>query len=98
MWDLLGPGFERVSLALAGRFLTTEPPGEPVAAFSAIHFYEACKTKIVPLEGWCSVSISWVKRGLNVKEFLIHLEHFKQVANPVGSWTLYSQREWDCIF
>ena len=49
MWDLLGLGFERVSLALAGRFFTTKPPGEPVAAFSAIHFYEACKTKISPL-------------------------------------------------
>ena len=28
MWDLPGPGFEPMSLALAGRFLTTEPPGE----------------------------------------------------------------------
>ena len=98
MWDLLGLGFEGVSLALASRFFTTEPPGEPVAAFFAIHFYEACKTKISPLEGCCSVSISWVKRGLNVKEFLIHLEHFNQVANPVGIWRLYLQREWDCVF
>ena len=98
MWDLPGPGIKPVSLALAGRFFTTEPPGEPVAAFSAIHFYEPCKTKISLLERWLSVSISWVKRGLNVKEFLIHLEHFNQVANPVGIWRLYHQREWDCIF
>ena len=27
--DLPGPGVESVSPALAGRFLTTEPPGEP---------------------------------------------------------------------
>ena len=28
MWDLPGPGLEPVSPALAGRFLTTEPPGK----------------------------------------------------------------------
>ena len=27
MWDLPGPGLERVSPALAGGFLTTAPPG-----------------------------------------------------------------------
>ena len=34
MWDLPGPGLEPVSPALAGRFLTTAPPGKshkPVA-------------------------------------------------------------------
>ena len=29
MWDLPGPGHEPMSLALAGRFLTTAPPGKP---------------------------------------------------------------------
>ena len=29
MWDLPGPGIEPESLALAGRFFTTEPPGKP---------------------------------------------------------------------
>ena len=29
MWDLPGPGLEPVSLALAGGFLTTTPPGKP---------------------------------------------------------------------
>ena len=28
MWDLPGPGLEPGSPALAGRFLTTAPPGE----------------------------------------------------------------------
>ena len=28
MWDLAGPGIEPVFPALAGRFLTTEPPGK----------------------------------------------------------------------
>ena len=30
MWDLLSPGIEPVFLALAGRFLTTAPPGKPL--------------------------------------------------------------------
>ena len=29
MWELPGPGLEPVSPALAGRFLTTVPPGKP---------------------------------------------------------------------
>ena len=29
MWDLPGPGIEPVSPALAGRFLSTAPPGKP---------------------------------------------------------------------
>ena len=32
MWDLPGPGLEPVSPALAGRFLTTAPPGKPTAS------------------------------------------------------------------
>ena len=30
MWDLPGPGLEPVFPALAGRFLTTAPPGKPL--------------------------------------------------------------------
>ena len=33
MWDLPGPGFEPVSLALAGGFLTTEPRGKPLTLY-----------------------------------------------------------------
>ena len=33
MWDLPGPGLEPVSPALAGRFLTTVPPGKPPHPF-----------------------------------------------------------------
>ena len=33
MWDLPGPGLEPVSPALAGGFLTTEPPGKPFSCF-----------------------------------------------------------------
>ena len=31
MWDLPGPGLEPVSPALADGFLTTAPPGKPLA-------------------------------------------------------------------
>ena len=34
MWDLPGPGLEPVSPALAGRFLTTAPPGKPTTTIS----------------------------------------------------------------
>ena len=34
MWDLPGPGLKPVSRALAGRFLTTAPPGKPPPAHS----------------------------------------------------------------
>ena len=32
LWDLFGPGIEPVSPALAGGFITTEPPGKPLIA------------------------------------------------------------------
>ena len=34
LWDLPGPGLEPTSLALAGRFLTTAPPGKPCVEWS----------------------------------------------------------------
>ena len=33
VWDLPGPGIEPVFPALAGRFLTTGPPGKPTTGF-----------------------------------------------------------------
>ena len=36
MWDLLRPGLEPVSPALAGRFLTTAPPGKPRSLYLLI--------------------------------------------------------------
>ena len=32
-WDLPGPGMELMSPALAGRFLSTAPPGKALLAF-----------------------------------------------------------------
>ena len=39
MWDLPGPGIEPVSPALAGRFLTTEPPGKPQPCYSMNQYF-----------------------------------------------------------
>ena len=40
MWDLPGPGLEPVSPALAGRFLTTAPPGksQSLSSYPTISF------------------------------------------------------------
>ena len=40
MWDLPGPGFEPMSPALAGRFLTTVPPGKSLNYYSYPIFRE----------------------------------------------------------
>ena len=42
MWDLPGPGLEPMSPALAGGFLTTEPPGNS----QDIEFYQTLSTSI----------------------------------------------------
>ena len=39
MWDLLGPGLEPVSPALAGGFLTTAPLGKPCFLINRLLFY-----------------------------------------------------------
>ena len=39
MWDLPGPGFEPVPLALAGGFFTTEPSGSPMSIYFLIYFF-----------------------------------------------------------
>ena len=39
MWDLPGPGLEPVYPALAGRFLTTVPPGKPLDCYIKVKFF-----------------------------------------------------------
>ena len=51
MWGLPGPGFESESLALAGGFFTTEPPGKPRNSYwrpTVLHYtdLEAGHTKL----------------------------------------------------
>ena len=45
MWDLPGPGLELMCPALAGRFLTTAPPGKPALGNldEMDKFQERCK-------------------------------------------------------
>ena len=38
MWDLPGLGLKPMSPALAGRFLTTAPPGKPLELFITLLF------------------------------------------------------------
>ena len=44
MWDLPRPGLEPVSLALAGRFSTTAPPGKPCN-----YFFKKCNADKIPV-------------------------------------------------
>ena len=48
MWDLPEPGLEPVSPALAGRFLTTAPPGKPLPHYfySCIQSYNSLMTRL----------------------------------------------------
>ena len=41
MWDLPGPGLEPMSPALAGGFLTTEPPGKSPHVYFRLHFFSS---------------------------------------------------------
>ena len=54
MWDLPGPGIEPVSLALAGGFLTTAPPGKPKRNKLLIYWY-------MQQFRWISRELCWVK-------------------------------------
>ena len=44
MWDLPGPGIEPVSPALAGRFLTTGPPGKSP---DCLYFLDEIESKVI---------------------------------------------------
>ena len=44
-----GPGIESVSLALAGGFFVTEPPGKPSITFLLNSLSSASPTEFVPL-------------------------------------------------
>ena len=44
MWDLLGPGLEPASSALAGGLLTTAPPGKPLFVHMSIYL---CRIQVL---------------------------------------------------
>ena len=61
MWDLPGPGIEPVFPALAGGFLTTEPPGKPhiyLFIFKTTNQLEKELWRWVESTGWESVRLS----------------------------------------
>ena len=59
MWNLPGPGTDPVSLALAGGFLATGPPGEVLlqspgrkfSAAAAAKLLQLCRTLDNPIDG-----------------------------------------------
>ena len=61
MWDHPGPGLEHVSFVLAGRFLTTAPPGKPR---KEILFYGGFKTE--------RTRCSDAGNSLNNKKIILH--------------------------
>ena len=55
MWDLPRPGLEPVFPALAGGFLTTEPPGKPreillITTLSLTELFNKSANRIITLE------------------------------------------------
>ena len=48
MWDLLRPGLEPVSPALAGRFSTTVPPGKPLGQVLTCAHWWKVEEKYIP--------------------------------------------------
>ena len=44
MWDLPKPGLKPMSLALAGRFSTTAPPGKPTSIQRSLRIWSLCST------------------------------------------------------
>ena len=66
MWDLPGPGIEPVSLALAGRFLTTGPPWKyPHFLFSLTFFYVLWFIYVLAVDIVCSFLLSAIDGHLN---------------------------------
>ena len=68
MWDLPGPGLEPVSLALAGGFLTTAPPGKHTIALLFIRKVKLYLSLILNITLHCKISLLWnfkTSSGLN---------------------------------
>ena len=73
MWDLLRPGIEPVSPALAGRFSTTAPPGKPEKRNLKSHIiiftqYELTGSERGPLHLEIPNSIKCSKRAMSEVE------------------------------
>ena len=56
MWDPPGPGLEPMPLALAGRFLTTVPPGKPCKVSLTFQSIIVCASH--KMEKICNLIIS----------------------------------------
>ena len=57
MWDLPGPGLEPMCPALAGRFLTTAPPGKPMLVIFIKRAYNYKSLETISLEHFICLSL-----------------------------------------
>ena len=75
MWDLPRPGLEPVSLALAGRFSTTAPPGKPQNEIIAFIFLFSPAFVLVHIQSLpiCSVVI----HGNIFTDNIMHILYYK---------------------
>ena len=62
MWDLPRPGLEPVFPALAGGFLTTEPPGRPSATVLIRDYFSFFLPKCVPRKSENEEEVNRAKR------------------------------------
>ena len=90
-WDLPGPGIEPVSPALAGGFLTPEPPGKPF--FLSLDFVDSRdRDSGFQHQGLCTCSFLCVKhsKGLarslvrELGSFMLHGAAKKKKSHTVG--------------
>ena len=76
MWDLSGPGLKPASPALAGRFLTTAPPGKSLSGTLDVHLVNKSNRviqKVSSLHGMCWVSS---RRAVLARDLLKQEIHF----------------------
>ena len=84
MWDLPGPGIEPMSPALAGRFLTTEPPGKSLC----FCLYLLASPAVFALYGSCRVI--WYINICKCYMFTVSCDfyHWKVSAFAQWAWCL----------
>ena len=79
MWDLPGPGLEPMSPVLAGRFLTTVPPGKSLVLSLLILLIPSSVFKLILSSefqiyvSWCQVNISFTSDTISENKFILPL-------------------------
>ena len=94
MWDLPGPGLEPVSSALAGRSLTTAPPGKP-----SLVFYSFTMKQITTLSTLRIITI--FGKYISFKYLTIFMcwwgNHPNTLSLTCTCGGLQTKRRWRCV-